>query len=37
MDRWKWRNLGKKKKFLVDVLIASVIILIGVIASIFIN
>ena len=37
MDRWKWRNLEKKKKFLVDVLIASVIVLIGIIVSIFIN
>jgi hypothetical protein len=37
MDRWKWRNLEKKKKFLADVLIASVIVLIGIIVSIFIN
>jgi hypothetical protein len=37
MDRWKWRNFEKKKKFLVDVLIASVIVLIGIIVSIFIN
>ena len=34
---WKWKNVEEKKNFVIDSTIATVIILIGVIAAIFIN